>query len=479
MTASQTANDATQQVRLDGRQLALLWQLSSRARAAASEKTLGFTLVNETLGLVPYRQAAWWRGDAPGHIAAVSGLPQSDPNAPYVQWLSAVCKVLARGPRSTPPDTAKVQGQPAPVLPRRPQVRTFTAEDLRADAPHLADEWSAWWPAHAAWLPLADRTGRPLGGVVFAREQAWSPVDSVLLAELGQVWAHGFEAFAPRATWRARARSALRPGRTQRRVLLALAGLCLIPVRLTVLAPADVTPQDAYVVRSPLDGVIDQLHIKPNQAVDSGTPLLSLDATTLRSRHALADKNFATAQEEYRQTAQLAVTDDRTRLDMVERQGKLDQSRVELDYTARQLARVNVNAPRAGVAIFSDPNEWTGKAVAVGEKILLLADPARVQVTAWLPVADNIDVQPGTPLTFYPKSSPLSSYDARIESVAWRAEPTPDGVLAYRVRASLHADGTQPPLGSMGTARIQGSWVPAIYYVLRRPLTQARQWLGW
>ncbi|MBU9265045.1 efflux RND transporter periplasmic adaptor subunit [Burkholderia gladioli] len=482
VTATRMAEEATQeQVRIDGQQLALLWQLSARARAAASETTLGFTIVNETLALVPYRQAAWWRGDAPGHVAAVSGLPQSDPNAPYVQWLGALCKALARGLQDAPPKdaAARVEGQGAPVLPARPQVRTFTAADLQAGAPHVAEEWSAWWPAHGAWLPLTDRGGHAVGGVVFAREEAWSATDSALLTELGQVWAHAFESFAPRASWQERARALLRPGRQQRRVLIGLAVLCLIPVRLTVLAPAEVTPKDPFVVRAPLDGVIDRLYVQPNQPVQRGTPLLGLDATTLQSRYALARKDYDTAQEEYRQTAQLAVTDDKTRLDMAERQGKLDQSRVELDYTARQLARVSVNAQRAGVAIFSDPNEWTGKAVAVGEKILVLADPAHVEVTAWLPVADNIDVKPGMSLTLYPKSSPLSSYDARIDSVAWRAESTPEGVLAYRVRATLDAGEARAPLGAMGTARIRGGWVPSIYYVLRRPLTLARQWLGW
>ncbi|AJK49340.1 efflux RND transporter periplasmic adaptor subunit [Burkholderia plantarii] len=484
MTQTHRADDAAQQVRIDGQQLALLWQLSTRARLAASETTLGFTIVNETLALVPYRQAAWWRGDTPGHVAAVSGLPQSDPNAPYVQWLGALCKALAHGLRGAPPRdaAAHVEGHGAPVLPARPKVQTFTAADLEAEAPHVAAEWEAWWPANGAWLPLTDRAGHPVGGVVFARDTAWSATDTALLTELGQVWAHAFEAFSPRASWLERARAVLRPGRQQRRVLIGVAVVCVIPMRLTVLAPAEVTPKDPFVVRSPLDGVIDRLYVKPNQVVQAGTPLLGLDATTLQSRYAVARKDYDTAQEEFRQTEQLAVTDDRTRLDMAERRGKLDQSRVELDYTARQLARVSVNAARSGVAVFSDPNEWTGKAVAVGEKILVLADPAHVEVTAWLPVADNIDVQPGTALTLYPKSSPLTSYEARVDSIAWRAEPTPEGVLAYRVRASFDTrdeDARQAPLGAMGTARIRGPWVPAIYYVLRRPLTLARQWLGW
>lgn len=460
---------ASPNVRIDAQRLALLWQLASRARSAASEATLGFTIVNETLSLIPYRQSAWWRGTAPGSVAAVSGLPQSDPNAPYVQWLGGLCRALARG-------TAAGAEVP-PVT----QPQAFTAADLKTDAPAIADEWDAWWPEHGLWLPLLDRQGGSLGGLVFARDIAWTQTDFALLAELGQVWAHAFEAFGPRPSWLERARAVLRPGRQQRRVLIGLAILCVIPMRLTVLAPAEVTPKDPFVVRAPLDGVIDRLYVQPNQPVQRGTPLLGLDPTTLQSRYALARKDFDTAQEEYRQTAQLAVTDDRNRLDMAERKGKLDQSEVQLDYTAAQLARVRVSAARPGVAVFADPNEWTGKAVAVGERILLLADPAHVELTAYVPVADNVDVRPGQTITLYPKSSPLATYEARIDTVAYRAEPTPDGVLAYRVKATFNdaAANAQPQLGAMGSARIHGNWVPLVYYVLRRPLTLARQWLGW
>lgn len=478
-------------LRIEASALAVLWQLSARAREAPSEETLGFVLVNETLSLVPYRQAAWWRAPAPvpGAVAAVSGLPQSDPGAPYVQWLGEVCRVLERrmhaashAPDATQGETPQGDGGEAAAQPAQHTdspaphwPHAFTADSLPET---LAAEWDAWWPTHALWVPLVDRTGRSFGGAVFAREQPWTPVDEALLAELARVWSHALAALSPRASWIERVKLALRVGKYRRRVLVAAACALVVPVPLTVLAPAEVTPKDPFVVRAPLDGVIDHLFAQPNQRVQAGAPLFALDSTALASRYALANKNYATAQEEYRQTAQLAVTDDKDRLDMALRKGKLDQSAVELDYTARELARVNVNAPRAGVAVFSDPNDWNGKAVSIGEKVMLLADPAHVELTAYVPVADNVDVVPGATVTLYPKSSPLAAYDARIDTVAYRAEPTPEGVVAYRVKATF-TSGTKPPLGVMGTARIHGRWVPLAYYLLRRPLATARQWLGW
>ncbi len=479
-------------LRIEASALALLWQLSARAREAPSEETLGFVVVNETLSLVPYRQAAWWRAPAPvpGAVAAVSGLPQSDPGAPYVQWLGEVCRLLERrvhdashAPAAMPGEGQQGDGGEAAARAAAERAdspppnwpHAFTADSLPET---LAGEWDAWWPTHALWVPLVDRTGRSFGAVVFAREQPWAPVDEALLAELARVWSHALAAFSPRASWIERAKLALRAGKHRRRVLAAAVCALLVPVPLTVLAPAEVTPKDPFVVRAPLDGVIDRLFAQPNQRVQEGAPLFALDSTALASRYALANKNYATAQEEYRQTAQLAVTDDKDRLDMALRKGKLDQSAVELDYTARELARVKVNAPRAGVAVFSDPNDWNGKAVSIGEKVMLLADPAHVELTAYVPVADNVDVVPGATVTLYPKSSPLAAYDARIDTVAYRAEPTPEGVVAYRVKATF-TSGVKPPLGVMGTARIHGRWVPLAYYLLRRPLATARQWLGW
>ena len=73
-----------------GRELATLLQLMRRAREADSEEALGFVLVNETLRLLPYRQAALWRDGALGRVSALSGVPETDSNAPYVQWLASL-----------------------------------------------------------------------------------------------------------------------------------------------------------------------------------------------------------------------------------------------------------------------------------------------------------------------------------------------------------------------------------------------------
>jgi hypothetical protein len=52
-------------------------------------------------------------------------------------------------------------------------------------------------------------------------------------------------------------------------------------------------------------------------------------------------------------------------------------------------------------------------------------------------------------------------------------------VLSYRIKAELIDNKNLPRIGMMGTAKINGERVPFIYYLLRKPLAAARQWLGW
>lgn len=441
--------------------LLCLLQLQRRAREAESPEALGFVMVNESLQLVSYRQAALWQGSGLGRVAAVSGLPLVEAQAPYVQWLGALCRHLQVG------SGASTLGMPPQPL---------SAEQL---PPDLGADWQAWLPEHALWLPLCASDGVCSAGLLLARETAWAAHEMALLQELAHAYAHALQAFQPKRAWSSRA-SALLQGRKRRYALVAVLLICLCPVRLSALAQAEVVPRNPFTVRAPLDGVIERFDVRPNEPVRPGSALFSLDTTALRTRVELARKAFDTAQEEYRQSAQAAVTNDKNRAETALRRGKLQEKSVEMAYTAEQLARVQVKSDRTGVAVFADSNEWIGKAVSLGERVLLIADPAQVELLAWLPAADLLPVAVGDVLRLYPQGAPMQSFDARVTSIAYRAELTREGFLAYRIKAGFETGlGTPPRMGQLGTARLQAGWAPLAYVVLRRPLAVLRQWLGW
>lgn len=441
----------------------LLSELARKARQAETDRELGFLLVNETLALAPYRQAALWL-PLEG-VWALSGVVQVDANVPYVLWLEAVTRHLAQQPSTGP--------------------RIFSAQDLPAE---LAADWAHWWPAHGVWLGSTVPAFEGAG--LLLRDEPWTEDELTTLQEWSEIWWHAFAArHRPRArrigAWRSRLGQALawQPGVQwwrQRRLQIAVALLAVMlwPVHLTVLAPGELVPANPIVVRAPLDGVIDVFHVQPNQQVKADQPLFSFDEIVIQARLDVALQALATSETDYRQTTQLAMADAKSRTQLGLLMGKVDERRAEIEYLREQLARARVLAPKDGVVLMDDPSEWIGKPVATGERILRLATLDDVEVEAWVSMADAIEMKPGDAVTLYLSTSPLSPVTARLRYMAHDAVQRPDGTFAYRVRATLDGK-TSQRVGLKGTAKLQGGWVPLSYWVLRRPLATARAYLGW
>lgn len=446
--------------------LAALVDLAHRARHVLDAVELDFLAVNGSHALAPYRQAALWFADR--GVCALSGVVQIEANAPYVQWLEKLCAAL---------------GESGPA-----QVSAL-------DAPAgQGAEWGEWLPAYGLWLPFAGDPAANIapGGLLLARETRWRDDEQALLAEWADILRHAWQArpaqprYTPGALLarlrlrRAHERAARLPWWRRRAVQAGAAALLVLccPVRLSILAPGELVPANPAAVRAPLDGVIEDFHVRPNQAVKKGEPLFDFDQAQLASRAAVADQALATAEAEYRQALQQALNDGKSKGMLATLQGKIEERRAETGFLRGQSERARVLAPRDGIALFDDPSEWIGRPVATGERVMRIAAPGDVEVEAWLPLGDAIPFEPGAGLTLYLASSPLDPVAARLRYVGYEAQPRPDGSYAYRVRATL-AQGTAARVGLKGTARLSGPWVPMAYWMLRRPLATIRQALGW
>ncbi len=452
------------------RSLATLLDLERRAREARSEAELGFLLVNETVQLLGYRQAALWYDD--GGVRALSGLVQPELNAPYAQWLSALFKHLAQ-----------TDGEP---------IRTLSADG----APNvLAEQWAQWWPAHAVWIAIPpgtvegeSRSSQAPAALILARERPFERAELELLREWVGAWAHALIAIRARQRrglftfWRRDLVGAL-PTRRSRWfrpgwfMLLALLVVSALPVRLSVLAPGELVPSRPQIVRAPLDGVIDSFFVEPNQEVKKGQPLFRFDEALIQSRLDVAQQALATASAEHRQTVQQALGDQRVRVQLAALAGRIEERRTEVGYLSDQLTRSRVLAPQDGIVLFDDPLEWIGKPVTIGERILRVAAANEVEIEAWLPIADAIPLPVGAPVQLFLNAQPLQPVSATLRYMAHEAVQRADGSFAYRVRATLD-EATDHRVGLKGTARVQGDRVPLAYWVLRRPIASLRTTMG-
>lgn len=434
--------------------LTRLIDLQRRARHVDRVAELRFLLVNDSHQLAAYRQGALWlsgRG-----VQALSGVVQVEANAPYVQWLD------------------EMMGHASALLPSHgPLDPTFLPEPIQK-------AWSTWLPLHAYWLPLATGLEKTKGGLLLARELPWTHQEGLLLSEWVDSWSHAWRAVnhPPKWHWRGWMQHRQRAAPRQWAILVGgLLLMCLLPVRLTVLAPGELVPTNPDIIRSPLDGIIATFHVQPNDPVRQGQPLLGFDEANLRSQLAVAEQQLTTAMAEYRQTAQQTLSDPRAKAQLAPLSGRIEEKRAEVAFLREQLVRARVVAPRDGIVLLDDPTEWIGRPVSVGERILRVAQAGDVEVEAWVSVADAIPLEPATAVTLHLNTSPLSPVQASIRYLSHEAVERPDGTYAYRLRATL-TEPTEHRVGLKGTVRISGRWVPVIYWILRRPWAVVRAYVG-
>jgi multidrug resistance efflux pump len=212
--------------------------------------------------------------------------------------------------------------------------------------------------------------------------------------------------------------------------------------------------------------------------VTEGQKLFSLDDSSLASRHEVAEKSLAVAEADYLRATQKAFTDAASKAEMAMRRALVDQKRAELAYTESLLERVDVRAPRDGIVVFSDANDWLGKPVAVGERVMTIADPTHTGLNLWVPVGDAVNLEPGAEVRVFLNTDPTRPLEGVIEQASYEAQVNESGILAFKAKAHFKDPSLAPRIGLKGTAKIYGERVSLGYYLLRRPLSAVRRTLG-
>lgn len=433
-----------------------LLQIEQDVRQAASESAVAFIAVNDTFRILPYRQAVLWRPDAADQpaLTLVSGLADAPVDSPYRQWMHRALQEQAAG---------LVAGK----------AKRVTRDDL-SGALHAG--WDEWMGQSALLLALPAPGGVTMGGLWLTLDQDAAAAETALVERLAGAYGQALWAWRrPPSAWRT-ALSSVR--RRPKWLWLALLVVACIPMRLTVLAPAEIIGKDAKLIAAPQDGVVARFFVQPNQVVKAGQPLFALEDTGARNRNEVAAKSQAVAAAEYLRATQKSFSDGASKADLSSLNARLEEKSAEAQYVKDMLDRIQVRAPEAGIAVFSDQNDWLGKPVQTGERIILLADPTRVQIAIRLPVDDALSLEPGASVKLYLNVAPLGTVAGVLTQSSYEPALTPEGVVAYYLKADLAAGEPVQRIGLKGTAKLYGGWAPLIYHVLRKPLAVVRRTLG-
>lgn len=326
----------------------------------------------------------------------------------------------------------------------------------------------------ALYAPFAPNSQH--GGLLFTRETPFKDAEHHLVRRLANIF--GLAAMATKRKRRKTIRVGKRLALWGMTALLAL--ISVIPVPMTSLAPAEIVAGSPFIMTAPFDGVIEDIFVPPNTAVESQMPLLRFVDTAYRNDFILAGKEAAIAEAKLRQAAVSSFVSETAKRDIAIAEAEKALAVAQQKYAQDRLEKTTLIAPKEGLAIYSNPADWLGRHVTTGEAIIQIANPSDLRLRIEAPLSMGESLTDGTRVKLFLNNAPLNSFEAQLSSASYYAKPLPGGHMAYEAYADLQLanDDNLPRIGARGVAKIYGRKAPLGYWLLRRPLTLMRQTLG-
>lgn len=260
--------------------------------------------------------------------------------------------------------------------------------------------------------------------------------------------------------------------------LTALIVLFGVPVPLRVAAPVEVVPIDPLVITAPLDGIIEKVIVKPGESVKPGALLFSYDKRVPEQELKTAKNQAAIAEAELNRATTLGLSDPKSLSEVELLNLKLKKEQIALALAETQAAKLDVKAPAAGVAMIDDPEEWQGRPVRIGEKVLTVSDPHRTKLKIWIPEGDNVVITQSKPILVNLHINPDKEYRAELVYIGFESKIGEGEVPAYQAEANWETPPNDIKLGLKGTAILYGENVSLFYFLIRKPWSTFRRVTG-
>lgn len=436
--------------------LSELLALSERCTAATLDE-MRFISVNETHKLIPYEQAGLWENinETKAQLTALSGAPIIDKKSPYPDFLKRLYATHA------------------------PSMIETTKVDA-AESP-LAEEWLNHLARHVTVLPLRDNEGQHKATLFFAKAAPWQDDEIALLERLAPIYGAQLGQKQKSAKHIGARFNTFRKSKKKYWLLAAAVFVLLYPLPSSVLAPAEIIAKDPALIRAPLEGIISDIAVTPNQSVSEGALLFSYDLDTFTAQKELSEKALSVAQRELRQATQEALNDPRARARLASLKGRVEKEQTNLAYYKSVVERGKVYATSQGTVIFEDIYDWVGRPVAVGERIMLLAQPDHTELEIHLHANEAIALNRERPLLFFSDARPDIPLKATLSYHSYKANQNEQGDIAYRLKADwidVKAHQELYRLGHKGTVKLYGPNTLLILQILRKPIIFMRKIIG-
>jgi len=442
--------------------LNLIRWLEHKARTSDNQQILSFNIVNNTKKIVPYNQAlVWTKVSGTFEIKSAAATTVINRNSPFILCLEKY--VL-----------------PYAYKKGNKEKKLIKIEELKVGL----EDYKVQLTNYLYYIPFVNKNGEIKAGLLFLNNEEWSNESLSLLNTLSETYAYSWYILQKKENPSHKTvLNYLQNKKTY--ILLGLIIIMLIPISQSVLAPAEVAPYKPTLVSSSINGVIKNIYVEPNQQVKKGQKLFSLDIITLKNKYEQAEKEYSITQERFRKAYQHAYDTDLNRKLISESREQLLilrhdilKAKENLRYSKEILDRSVITAEKDGIVVFSNPKEWLGRPIKIGDRVMLLANLNEKQLDIDLPVDNLIDLQSDADVNFYSSVNPLEPVKAKMHFISKKAALNDKERLSYYAVAYFNKDQKLPRMGIRGTAKIYGKKVTVFYYLFRRPIYFLRRTLG-
>lgn len=445
--------------------LATLLVLQDLVKKLRTLREFGYFSTNETHRLIHFNTAyLWQKWDIFSiHLLAQSEVGEVDPQTPTNQWVKDVIKAIL-----STRNVKKIQALDFNDPTSDPEKTAFLNQ-------HLLETWPEALPTHILWSPFLDLSEEVSGGLIFFREHAFTEAEVKMFGWLANNYQY---------TWQFLTKNRMilfkKVFKKKNALILfsvILLGISLFPIRLSVVSSATVSSKSPALINAPISGIIKEFLVRPGDEVKAGQLLVTFDKRDLESSLEVNQKKLLFSEAKLRSATTQGYDKTETRSEIPILESEYAISKAELDYNKSVLARTDLYSPIDGVAVFDSKEDWVGQPVQAGENLMTIADPNQVELKISLPLSELIGLDIGTEGKFYPYGQ-FGEVPVRLTSLGYSAKLLPNKTLAYQFIASFTDPKSIPRLGSQGTVRLYGHYVPMIYYLLRRPFQTIRQMIG-
>jgi hypothetical protein len=443
--------------------LATLLVLNDEIRKLTNIREFGFYATNETHHLIPYHTAYLWQPKAITgiDILAQSGIAEIDEHAPANQWLMATIKKILGMPEATT----------IHQIENHPTRSDLLGGDLNLFALDTQDEFAD----NLLWCPFLNKSNEIIGGLVLFRETPYTADEIKMIRWLIASYQYTWHTLQKQKRTNFLKHLKKRPYLIA--IYVAILVILLFPTRLTVFGVGTVSPKDPVLINAPMQGVIKAFAVNPGEQVKAGQLLLTLDKVDLEADVEVSKRDYLLTQAKLRSAINEGFDSSASRSDIPLLRAQLAIDQAHLNYTTSLLQKTSVTSPTDGIVIFDSKEDWIGQPVQTGERILVVANPKRVEVKISLPVTNYIKMSVGDPGKFYLYGQ-LSPAPIVIKRLGYNAEIMPNKILGYQLVADFVNKSDTPQLGSQGNVEVYGKRVPFFYYILRKPIQNSRRMLG-